>query len=118
MRIFAILSSLALASAVAVPMAKANTPGHLTYGDVQLELNTNGCQAVPQNKDDGLPKPSALFTKLQVNSGYICQLYRQTNCIDSFWKMNGPGQQAEYVDGWLFSAKCTTVATKKVKAHV
>ncbi|KAK7186516.1 hypothetical protein DPSP01_002051 [Paraphaeosphaeria sporulosa] len=118
MRLFAILSasfsSLALASAAAVPTAKANTAGHLTYGDVQLDLKTNGCQAVPQNKDDGLPKPSALFTKLQVNGGYACQLYRQTNCVDSFWKVDGPHQQAEYVDGWLFSAKCVTVAPKKI----
>lgn len=75
MHVFAILAGLALAGAAAVPATQANTPGHLTYGDVQVELGT-GCQAVPQNKDDRLPTPSALFTKLQVDSGYTCELYR------------------------------------------
>ncbi|KAF2448060.1 hypothetical protein P171DRAFT_429641 [Karstenula rhodostoma CBS 690.94] len=116
MRAFAILSGLALASAtVLIPATQADKPGHLTYGDVQLDLKA-GCQTVPQNKDDGLPKPSLLFTKLQVNGDYTCELYREPQCVEAFWTVDGPGVKAEYVDGWLFSAKCT--ANPRVEGRV
>lgn len=71
----AILSGLTLASvAAAFPSALAKV-GHLTYGDVELDVN-NGCQAVPQNKPNAvLPNPS-YFTRLEVNSGYTCELYQ------------------------------------------
>lgn len=83
MRVFAllatILSSLALASAAALPATKATTAAHLVYGDIQLDLKLSSCQTVPQNKDDGLPKPSLEFTSLKVNSGHSCQLFRYVN---------------------------------------
>jgi hypothetical protein len=69
MRIFAILSGLALASAAALPATQADKPGHLTYGDLELDLKTS-CLNFPQSS-----KLTNRFTKLQVNAGYTCELY-------------------------------------------
>ncbi|KAK3203681.1 hypothetical protein GRF29_106g337947 [Pseudopithomyces chartarum] len=102
----AILSGLTLASvAAAFPSALAKV-GHLTYGDVELDVN-NGCQAVPQNKPNAvLPNPS-YFTRLEVNSGYTCELYQSSGCKDSsFMATKGPASSAEYVSGRLFAVKC------------
>lgn len=72
--LFAILSGIALVSAATIlPRAKVQI-GHLTYGDVELDLKV-GCQNVPQNEDDGLPAGN-FFTKLQVGAGYTCELYQ------------------------------------------
>ena len=71
----AILSGLTLASiATALPSALAKV-GHLTYGDVELDVK-DGCQAVPQNKPSiVIPNPN-YFTRLEVSSGYTCELYQ------------------------------------------
>ncbi|KAJ4296671.1 hypothetical protein N0V90_006719 [Kalmusia sp. IMI 367209] len=100
-----LLFGLALASAA--PTAQDTKVGLLIYGDVSLPL-TPGCQKVPQNKEDGLPEPSNYFTKLQVNGGWICNLYRDYECAEKPFRITkGPGSSAEYESSGLFSASCS-----------
>ncbi|KAL1599474.1 hypothetical protein SLS60_007277 [Paraconiothyrium brasiliense] len=114
MHFFTMLFGLALANAAALPAAYDDKAGHLTYGDVELDLKT-GCQSVPQNTDDHGPKPSNYFTKLQVNAGYTCELHRAPECDeDTFKTLKGPAQEAEYVSSWLFSAKCVQTPNSSV----
>jgi hypothetical protein len=73
MRVLAFLYCIALAGAVALPAAQVDKPGHLTNGDLELDLKT-GCLNFPK-KANSVSTLANLYTKLQVNAGYTCELY-------------------------------------------